>query len=175
MAFTSINTNDLDVGDPIKKELLDLIKSNQDDLDTRVTGLAANANKIVIFNEIILNAASYGSGATVTGLDLYRCESDFNLTDCKIWIFEKGSLTGNLEIDIQVSSSADFTSSSSVFTTQPLIDYSTASSYDESTNTVFNPSFQSVSTGDYLRLDITELPASGTLGKFGIFFIGEIA
>lgn len=175
MAYTSIDTNDLDIGSPIKKELLDLIKSNEDDLDSRATALEGNANKIVIFNEIVRNAATLSGGGTVTGLDLYRCEGDFNLTDCKIAIFTKGSLTGNLEIDVQIASSADFTSSNSVFTTKPKIVYSTASDYDESANTVFNPSYQSVSAGDYLRLDISELPSGGTISKFIIYFLGEIA
>jgi hypothetical protein len=175
MSFTEIPTSWLDVGDPLRKELFDRIRENQNDINTRIENVETNANKIVIFNEIVVNAATLSAGGTVTGLDLYRCQGNFNLTDCKVWIFEKNSLTGNLEVDIQVSSSADFTSSNSVFTTKPRIVYSTALDYDESANAVFNASFQSVSLGDYLRLDISELPSGGTLGKFGIYFIGEIA
>ena len=175
MAFTTIPASDLDIGDPLKKELLDLIKSNQDDLNSRITAVEGSAGKIIIFNEIILNAATLSGGGTITGVDLYRAESDFNLTDAKVYIFEKGSLTGNLEIDVQLSSSADFTSSNSVFTTKPKIVYSTASDYDESANTVFNGSYQSITAGQYLRLDISEVPSAGTIGKFGVYFIGEIA
>ena len=174
MAYTSINSTNLEVGKPLKKELVDLIKSNEDDLDSRISAVEGSAGKIVIFNEIIINGATLASGGTITGLDLYRAESDFNLTDSKVYIFTKGSLNGNLEIDVQVSSSADFTSSNSVFTTKPKIVYSTASDYDESANTVFNATYQSVTAGQYLRLDISELPGNGSIGKFGIYFIGEI-
>lgn len=175
MAFTTISTSDLDVGDPIKKELLDLIKSNQDDLDSRVTAVEGSAGKVIIFNDVVINASGLSSGGTITGLDMYRAESNFNLTDAKVYIFTKGSLTGNLEMDIQLSSSADFTSSNSVFTTLPKIVYSTASDYDESANTVFNATYQSITAGEYLRLDFTELPAGGTIGKLGVYLIGEIA
>jgi hypothetical protein len=175
MAFTTIPSGSLDVGDPLKKELMDLIKSNQDDLDSRVSAVEGNAGKIVIFNEVVLNAASLSGGGTITGIDLYRAESNFNLTDAKVYIFTKGSLTGNLEIDVQLSSSADFTSSNSVFTTKPKIVYSTASDYDESANTVFNGTYQSITAGQYLRLDVSEVPSAGTIGKFGIYFIGEIS
>lgn len=175
MAFTTINSSNLDVGDPLKKELLDLIKSNQDDLDSRITAVEGSSGKIVVFNEIVLNAASLSGGGAITGLDLYRAESDFNLTDAKVYIFTKGSLTGNLEIDVQLSDTADFTASNSVFTIKPKIVYSTASNYDESANTVFNATYQSITTGQYLRLDVSELPSSGTIGRFGVYFIGEIA
>jgi len=175
MAFTTIDSSNLDVGDPLKKELLDLIKSNQDDLDSRITAVEGSSGKIVVFNEIVLNAASLSGGGAITGLDLYRAESGFNLTEAKVYIFTKGSLTGNLEIDVQLSDTADFTVSNSVFTTKPKIVYSTASNYDESANTVFNATYQSITTGQYLRLDVSELPSSGTIGRFGVYFIGEIA
>jgi len=175
MAFTTIDSSNLDVGDPLKKELLDLIKSNQDDLDSRITAVEGSSGKIVVFNEIVLNAASLSGGGAIAGLDLYRAESDFNLTEAKVYIFTKGSLTGNLEIDVQLSDTADFTVSNSVFTTKPKIVYSTASNYDESANTVFNATYQSITTGQYLRLDVSELPSSGTIGRFGVYFIGEIA
>jgi hypothetical protein len=175
MAFTTIATSALDVGDPVTKELLDLVKSNEDDLDTRMTAVEGSTGKVVIFNEVVINAATLTAGGTVTGLDLYRAESAFNLTEAKVYIFEKGSLTGNLEIDIQLSASADFTSSNSVFTTKPKIVYASASSYDESANTVFNGTYQSITAGQYLRLDISELPAGGNIARIGIYFIGEIA
>mgnify|MGYP003650388659 CR=1 FL=1 len=102
MAFTTIPSTSLDVGDPVTKELLDLVKSNEDDLDSRVTAVEGSTGKVVIFNEVIINAATLSAGGTVTGLDLYRAESNFNLTEAKVYIFAKGSLTGNLEMDVQL-------------------------------------------------------------------------
>ena len=174
MSFISIPDSLIQVGKSITRTLMKTyVKDSLDDLDSRMSALEGASGKIIIFDEIVLNASSLSGGGTITGLDLFRAASDFNLTEAKVWIFTKGALTGNLEIDIQVSSSADFTSSNSVFTTKPKIVYSTASDYDESANAVFNVSFQSVSIGDYLRLDVSEVPSGGSIGKFGVYIIGE--
>ena len=173
MAFTSISSTIREVGDAITKTLVDLISDNLDDLDSRTTTLEGASGKIIVLDELVINAATLSSGGAITGLAMFRAAANFDLTDAKVYIFTKGSLTGNLEFDIQKSSSADFTSSVSVFTTKPKIVYSTASNYDESSNTVFDATNKVVSAGDYLRLDITELPAGGSIGKFGVYLIGE--
>lgn len=174
MAFTSIPDSLIQVGKAITRTLWKTyVKDNLDDLNTRAAALEASVNKIIIFDEIVLNAAGLKDGGTITGLDIYRVPNDFSLTDAKLFIFEKGALTGNLEMDIQKSTTPDFTTSISVFTTKPKIDYSTASDFDESSNTVFNSTNQQVVEGDYLKFNITELPSSGPIGKFGIFLVGE--
>lgn len=170
MAFTSISSTVREVGKSITKSLIDLISTNLDDLNSRVASVEGSANKIVIYSEVVINAAS---ASTITGLDVFRVQASYDLTDAKVAIFEKGSLTGNLEIDIKKSSSSDFTSAVSVFTTKPKIDYSTASSYDESNNTIFDNTNKTVSEGDYLKIDVSELPANGNISSFVIYLIGE--
>lgn len=172
MAFTSISSSLIQVGKAITSSLFTTVKDNFDDLNARLSAVEAGASKIVLYNEIIQNAAS---ASTFTGLDFFRVQSSFDLTDAKVYIFLKGSLTGTLEVDIQKSSTADFTSSVSVFSTKPSIDFSTASSYDESNNAVLDETNKSVSEGDYLRLDVSSLPSGGVIGSFGIYLIGELA
>lgn len=172
MAFTTLPDSLIQVGKAITRTLFKTyVKDNLDDLDTRMTSIEGSAGKIIIFDDLVINAA--GLGATITGLDIYRAASAYDLTDAKVYIFTKGSLTGTLEIDIQKSSSADFTSSVSVFTTRPSITYASASDYDESNNAVFDLTNKVIAAGDYLRLDVTSLPTGGTLGKFGIYIVGE--
>ena len=174
MAFTTIPNSLIEVGKSITRTLFKTyIKDSLDDLNSRLSTVEAAANKIIIYDEIVRNAATLSGGGTITGLDFFRGTSNFDLIDCKIFIFETGSLTGNLTLDIQKSSTPDFTSSVSVFTTKPTIDYSTASDYDESNNTVFDATNKSVTEGDYLRLDVSELPSSDAIGKFGVYLIGE--
>ena len=168
MAFVSIDSAFLDVGDALKKEIFDLIKANEDDLDSRLTGVEGGASKIIVFNGEILNASSAGSA---TGMLFERVTTNFTITDAKLWIYTKGSLTGTLEVDVRKSSSADFTSDSSIFSTLPEIDFSTASDYDESANAVINAG--SFTAGQYIRIDITSLPTGGVLGRFGLWIIGE--
>lgn len=171
MAFTTLPDALIAVGKTLNRTLFKTyVKDNLDDLNSRLSTVEGSASKIIIYDEIVLNATS---AASFTGVDFYRVPSSFDLIDSKVFIFLKGSLTGTLEIDIQKSSTPDFTSSVSVFTTKPSIDFSTASSYDESSNAVFDATNKSVTEGDYLRLDISSLPSGGVIGAFGLTLIGE--
>lgn len=171
MAFTPIDSTEIEVGDPLKKELFDKIKASLDDHETRIADTETSAKKITVFKSLVLNATSSNS---MTGLNYYRSDESFNLISCTITIFEKGSLTGALEIDIKKSTTdLNSTSFSTVFTTKPKIDFSTAADYSSSTNQVFDNNQVSIVTGNYLRFDVTELPVSGVLGKFLITLYGE--
>jgi hypothetical protein len=171
MAFVAIDPNSIEVGDPLKKELFDLIRTNEIDLDSRLNQVENTAKKIPFFKFLFINAAVFTTG---TGVTYYEADDDFTITDAFIRIFEKGSLTGALEIDIKKSiTDLDGTSFVSIFTTRPKITMASASDYDASTNQVFNPAQISVSKGDFLRLDITEMPTSGVLSRFLISSYGE--
>lgn len=171
MAFNPIPSSLIQVGKAITRQLWSTyVKDNLDDLNSRTQALENTQGQLVIFDEIVINATAFSS---LTGLAVYRAPETYTLIDAKLFIFETGSLTGDLEIDIKKSSSPDFTSALSLFTTRPSIDFSTASDFDESDNTVFNSANNTTAEGDYLRLDITSMPTGGTLGKFGIYLIAE--
>lgn len=170
MAFDPILEEEIEVGDPLKKELFDKIRANLDDHEDRVNELETSAAKITVFKYLVINAAGAN---TMTGMDYFKADENFNLTHATIQIFEKGSLTGALEIDVKKSTTdMDSASFSSVFTTKPKITMASASDYDTSTNQVFDNSQIAVAAGDYLRWDVTELPAGGILGKFLITLYG---
>jgi len=171
MAFTTIPDSILAVGKAIKRELFKTyLADNITDLNTRLSLLEGSSNKIVIFSGKVSNATT---ASTLMGLAFHRVQSSFTLTDAKVAIFEKGSLTGTLSVDIQKSSSLDFTSSASIFTTEPSIAMSGASDYDESNNAVFDAGNADVVEGDYLRLDVTSMPSGGVLANFVFYLIGE--
>jgi len=171
MAFTSIPDSIIQVGKAITRTLWKTyVKDSLDDLNTRTLGLESTAGKIFVYDEIVKNTSSMSSYA---GLDIWRAPAGFSLTDAKIYIFTVGALTGTLEMDIKKSSSPDFTAAVSVFTTKPSIDFSTASDYDVSTNAVFDSTNKIISTGDYLKLDMTSMPSNGIVGQFGVYLIGE--
>lgn len=171
MAYTSINSSSIEVGDPIKKELLDRIKANEDDLDARVTALSVGAAKVEIFKYLLLNGSSF---STATGLDYYQAIESFTITNAEIRIFEKGSLTGSIEIDVLKSvTNMDSPSFTTIFTTKPKIVLASASDYDTSTNQVFNSGQVAINAGDILRLDITIAPTNGPLPKLQIIVYGE--
>lgn len=170
MPFVTIDPTLIEAGDPVTEDLFSTIKDNEDNLDSRVTALEGTASKIIVYNGIFCNASSAGS---LTGLMFERIPADFTITDAKVYIFTKGSLTGNLELDVRKSSSADFTSDSSIFSTKPKLDFSVASNYAESSNAVISSG--GFTAGQYLRIDMTSLPAGGVLSKWGVYIIGEPA
>lgn len=172
MAFTPINSTSIEVGDALKKEIFDLVKSNFDDHETRINSTEASAKKIDIFKFLLLNGSSF---STATGIAYYRAEDNFTITKGAIQIFEKGSLTGAVEIDIKKSTTGlDNLSFTSIFSTKPKITYASAADYDESSNQVLNGAMTSVLSGDYLRLDITITPTNtGVIPKLFITSYGE--
>ena len=172
MAYVTINPANIQVGDPITAELFTQIKDNLDDLNSRSTDLESTARKVPIFMFDLVNASSF---ATATGLAYYQSVDTFTVTSAEIRIYEKGSLTGAVEIDIKRSTTdMDSGSFTSIFTTKPKITYASATNYDTSTNQVFNPGQISISPGDILRLDITETPSNGPLPKLKLIVYGEI-
>ena len=173
MAFVSLDRTLIEVGKPGKKEVFDNFADNADDLDSRLTTQEQGAGKVFVYRDLVINAASASS---LTGLDQFRAQSSFTLIDAKVAIFDDvtGGLTGFLEFDIKKNTSLNPVGFTTVFTTKPSIDFSTASDFDESSNTVFDSGQVSVSVGDYLRLDITALPGSGIIGKFYLFVTGEL-
>jgi hypothetical protein len=167
MSYSTLNSSLYAVGKAVTRQLFSTLKNNQDDLQTRVLSVEAATNKIVLFNGTISAAATFD---TYTNLTVHRAQSDIDITDVKVGIFNKGSISsGTLQIDIQKASSLDFSSSASIFSTKPSLDLSTASSYDESSNAVISGA--SISEGECVRIDITSIPSG--LGSFFIYVIGE--
>ena len=171
MSFISIPASIITVGSAIKKELWDYVKNNFDDHETRLNGIETNAAKIPVMKFYVLNAANF---STATGLYYWESNDNFTITNAYIQIFEKGSLSGFFEIDIKKSTTTlDGASFSSIFTTKPKITFSTASDYSKSTNQVFNVPQITVAPGNYLRLDVTQMPNTSVMSKFLITVYGE--
>ncbi len=171
MAYTTIDPNSIQVGDPITSNLLTLVKNDLDDHESRLNALAISAGKVEVFLFDIVNGSNF---STATGLAYYQAIEAFTITNAAIRIYTKGSLSGAVEIDIKKSTTdMDNASFTTIFTTKPKITYSGASDYDTSTNQVFNSGQININPGDILRLDITEAPTGGVLPKLKLIVYGE--
>jgi hypothetical protein len=117
MAYTSLSSTLYAVGRAVTRQLFSTLGNSMDDLNSRLTTVEAATNKIIFFNGQILNAARYSAA---TALIFHRVESDIDVTDCKIAIYDKNGISsGTLEIDVQKASGGnDFSSSVSIFTTR---------------------------------------------------------
>jgi len=170
MAYSEVNSNLYDVGDPVKRELFNGLNENIKDHETRITAVEAAAGRMVVWNFPIQNATLSN---TLTGLTYWTVPFDLTIIEATCGIFEKGSLTGTLEIDIKVNTSRNPTGMSSIFTTKPSIAFAGASDYDNSSNGVLN-SLAELDEGNVIRFDATSMPSNGVLGAFVINVIGEI-
>ena len=59
MAYVTIPSTSIEVGDALKKELFDLIKDNLDDHETRIQTLSGGSGKIIVFNDEIFITESH--------------------------------------------------------------------------------------------------------------------
>jgi hypothetical protein len=171
MAITPIDPATIEVGDPITADLFNTIKNNFDSIDADLNSLLLGAVKVSVFHYDMVNGSSF---STVTGLDYFQAITPFTLTNASIRIFEKGALTGEIEIDIKKSTTnMDNASFTSVFSVKPKITYSTAVDYQTSSNQVFNSSMIQINAGDILRLDITAAP-NAALPRLKFLVYGEL-
>lgn len=169
MAFSSLSNALYAVGKPIVRALFNTLKTNQDDLDTRLGTVEATGNKVIFYSGSIYTAGSY---ASVTGYIFHRIQASIDITDAKVIVSDfTGITSGTLQIDVQKASSRDFSASVSIFTTKPSLDLSTASNFDESSNMVLSGTNKVLIEGDWIRIDITSLPTG--LGYLGVYLIGE--
>lgn len=175
MAFNSIVSSTFDVGKAVINGLFALIKSNQDDLNTRLSSIEAVSGKKVFFNGTVRGASAFTVGTNAAQL---RIEAGIDITDIIIAIDTTTITTGNLEVDVIKATGAgngpNFTTSISVLTTKPLIDFTSVSDYDDSsdhTAAVINISNAALVEGDWIQFNITSKPAA--LGRFSFYVIGE--
>lgn len=99
MAYNPIPDNLIDVGDPVKKEIFQMIQDNEDDFDSRLNNLEGSTAKIVVFNQVLEKPQNtHKVGDTIISyLDL----AEFIKQHDSSWILANGqsvvgSLYGNL-------------------------------------------------------------------------------
>lgn len=168
MAFVTINPTTIEVGDAITADLFALIKANEDDLDSRVTTLAAGSGTVSLINTDIRIGSN--DDQFLTGALHYEVLQACIVTQGAIQLFEKSpATTGSLTVDVKKNTTTNPSGFNSLFTSAPTINVATAADYDRATGTV-NPSTQSLNVGDILRVDITGLPTG--LQRFRVVLVG---
>lgn len=166
MAYTPINASTYQVGKAVKEELISAIVDNLDDHESRIIAVEGVAKKVVIVDELVINAGQYGGTAQIERVAVWRAPQAFNLVTAQLTVFEAGT-AGTLEIDLLKGTS--LASMVSVFATKPSVAFG-AGNNAVSTNALF--STVAVAANDYLKLNITSLQQP-QLG-FHIFIWGEI-
>jgi len=120
-------------------------------------GIGQYTPSIELFNVTITSVA------VASGYLHFKAPKNLLFSTIKAQIYEKnGIISGFLEIDIKKNNTPDDTGMTSIFSIKPKTDFSTNVDYAEFTGTL---SSSGVNLGQYLRLDITQIPAgfSGTI------------
>jgi len=147
----------------INKTLKDAIE----DGDIGGSGGGGGGGIVEVFNHVV----TLGSSApSLTGLNYFMAPQNIQIKKVRLLVYTKNGVnSGNLEIDIKANATPNDTGMTSILSTKPLIDFSTASDYDISNGVI---STQNISNNNFLRLDVTSIPA-GWVGSFQVICYAE--
>lgn len=162
MAFIAIENNIIKVGDPITKEIMDLIKDNLDDLNTRVSGLSVSGGSIYIFNG---DVSLIGYSSLHQDVFYYKAKQDFSVNEFSVQLFSKQGITsGNLVLDLQKASNTNDANFSTILTTPLSFNFSSAADYS-SLSASIDSGANNITANQVLRIKITNVPTdfSGTI------------
>jgi hypothetical protein len=132
MAFTTINSSELEVGLPIKKSLFDKIKGNFDDHETRIDTLEQGAGIVSVCDFEVVGFISNYTESELANIATHRAPCDYTLSELVVTILNSSngytsagvqavtSSSGYLEIGMRKSTDGGATFSN-ILTTNPKI------------------------------------------------------
>ena len=166
MAFTTIPSGWLDVGDPTKKEIFDYIKANEDDLDTRVSDVeAATTNETPI--QFQVTGPYWNEGTTITdAAHVIRIPFYITITSGRLQITDDGS-SGTLTTDVKYSDDSGSTWAT-IFSSVPTVAQGSGD-YTQDAGVLL---VTDLDAGDLLRLDLTAVMTGNE--RFNVYLTWEI-
>lgn len=157
MAYTPDDPNIRKVGDPIKAELLRRISTNITDLDERINSVETTGGSVFILNDV---ACLAGLDSTDPFIFYYKVTQDFSITDFRVQIFNKGSVSsGSLAFDLQKSTDTNNANFNTVLTSDLSFNFATDASYAEKVASI-NSSVSDIVAGSVLRIEVKSTPAN---------------
>lgn len=119
-----------------------------------------------IFNHVI---SVNGNAPSLTGLSYFLAPKALTINFVRLQVFTKNGIsTGNLVVNVKKNTTPDEVGMTSIFSAQPTINFGTDPDYTFNAGTLAT---SAVSIGDYLRLDVTSIPA-GWVGEFQFAIYG---
>lgn len=156
MAFVTIDTSQINVGDPITKELLDKIKNNEDDHESRINQLETSGGSIFILNEAFC-LAGIDSGST--DIFYYKATQDMSISDFRVQIFAKGSVSsGTLSFDLEKATNTNNANFNSILDSDLSFNFASDADYLEKTADI--SSSNDVDAGEVIRIKVTSTPTN---------------
>lgn len=167
MAFTTIPSSWLVVGEAIKQRLFTRIKDDLDDHETRINTLEAQTAKTAIFDDVFV----VSSLPTVNDIILhYTVLYPMTISDFKLKNFVAAG-TGSITIDLLKGTSLNSGSATSMLTTTATINV--ASGNYQTNSAVLDATKVDLVAGDVLFIKILAFPTNtNNVDKFQITALG---
>lgn len=148
MAFTAIDPNATLPGKAVTTDLFDLVRTNQNDHETRL--LAAEAS---VLSFVPIRFPFFGRVKDKTEADFFRFPFDADINQVRLIIAASDAVgtAGTCEVDILHSTSITGTFTS-IFSTRPSLGFGDGRAI--STNQVQTSTPFVVTAGDFIRVDI---------------------
>lgn len=161
MPFVTIPASATDVGAPITKDLMDPVRTNLDDHETRISAMEANAALVYI-----LNGDMSFAGFDIARPDIfyYKVKTSIVITDFRVQLFTREGITlGSLQFDLQKATNTNNANFATILNTNLSIDFSTATDFTEYTGSL-DGTKTTISAGSVLRIRVIAIP-SGFRGQ----------
>lgn len=146
MAFNTLDPTQFEVGRPVRKELWQTVKDNEDDHNNRLNALETVASRVPIFNFPVTTLAQLSNATSIGVLSLYRANQNLSLVQGQLEVIRAG-VSGVTTMDVLVGNDVD--SLVSVFSVKPQLDFSEGDNA-RSVNQIF--SLSSVNEGQLIAL-----------------------
>lgn len=170
MAYVVIPATDIEVGDPVKKELFDTIRSNQEGFNTDIEALKQTATIDVFDVKFGGNITDYNASEVAERIPVFRAPVSAQMVAFKV-VLLTASTSGNLEVEIEKSTD-EGVNWTPLLNTPVQVTGTTVGSVSGTVDWVDVPS-QSFSQNDLLRLKITGTQVGQ--GEFHISIYAEVA
>lgn len=170
MAYTPLNLADIAAGKPVKEELWDTVRSNQESFNTDIEALKQTSQFDVVNLKVTGNPNAYEAADLNARMPTFKAPVDLTLTSVVITLLT-ASTSGTLELELdkstdnginwtpQLSASVDLTGTTVGSTSGAVNFVSTA--------------LQDLAQNDLMRLRITGIQVDQ--GEFHISIYGEVS
>lgn len=170
MAYTALNTTDIQVGKPVKKELFDTIRSNQECFNTDIEALKQTATIDVFDVKFGGSINEYSAAEIATFIPVFRGPVAAQMVAFKVVLLTV-STSGNLEVELEKSTD-EGVSWTPLLNNPVTVTGTTVGSVSGTVDWVDVPS-QSFAQNDLLRLKITGTQVDQ--GEFHVSIYAEVA
>lgn len=170
MAYTPLDLTDIQAGKPVKEELWDTVKSNQDDFNTRITA-TEQTSKIDIFDiRFTGNTDQYSASEIGDRIPVFKAPVSAQIVSFVVTLLEV-STSGNLEIEIDKSTD-NGVNWTPLLNNPVTVTGTTVGSISGTVDWVDVPS-QSFAQNDLLRIRVTGVQVDQ--GSFHVSIYGELS